>query len=48
MRIKNEKLMLLSKCAVCDSKKVKFVKGKEASGLLSKFGMNKPLNKIPF
>ena len=26
--------MLLSKCAVCDSKKSKFIKEKEASGLL--------------
>ena len=48
MRTKNEKIMLLSKCAVCDSKKLKFIKEQEVSGLLSKFGMNKPLNKIPF
>ena len=27
--------MLLSKCAVCDSKKLKFIKQEEASGLLS-------------
>ena len=27
--------MLLSKCAVCDSKKSEFIKEQEASGLLS-------------
>ena len=32
---KNRKIMLLSKCAVCDSKKSKFIKKQEASGLLS-------------
>ena len=29
----NGKIMLLSKCAVCNSKKSKFVKEQEASGL---------------
>ena len=28
--------MLLSKCAVCDGKKLKFIKEQEASGLSSK------------
>ena len=31
-RIKNGKIML-SKCAVCDSKKSKFIKEQEASGI---------------
>ena len=31
----NEKLMLLPKCAVCDSKKLRFIKNQEAGGLLS-------------
>ena len=34
VRTKNGRIMLLSKCAVCDSKKSKFIKQKEASGLL--------------
>ena len=34
-RSKNGRIMLLSKCAVCDSKKSKFIKEQEASGLLS-------------
>ena len=38
--------MLLSKCKVCDSKKSKFIKEREASGLLSSLGIN-TLNKIP-
>ena len=39
--------MLLLKCAVCDSKKSKFIKQQEASGLLSKLGIKTPLSKIP-
>ena len=39
--------MLLSKCEVCNSKKLKFAKEQEASGLLSSFGIKTPLNKIP-
>ena len=39
--------MLLSKCAVCDSKKLKFIKEQEASGLSSSLGIKTPLSKIP-
>ena len=39
--------MLLSKCAVCDSKKSKFIKQQEASGLLSSLGIKTPSIKIP-
>ena len=45
-RTKNGKIMLLSKCAVCDSKKSKFIKEQEASGLLSNLGIKTPLSKI--
>ena len=31
LRTKNGRIMLLSKCEVCDSKKSKFIKGQEAS-----------------
>ena len=34
IRTKNRRLMLLSKCAVCDSKKSKFIQEHEASKLL--------------
>ena len=43
----NGKTMILSKCAICDSKKSKFIKGKQAKGLLSNLGIRTPLNKIP-
>ena len=33
-KTKNGRIMLLSKCAVCDSKKSKFIKQQEASGLI--------------
>ena len=38
--------MLLSKRAVCDSKKLRFIKEQEASGLLSSLGIQKHLSKI--
>ena len=47
VRTKNGKIMLSSKYAVCDSKKSKFVKEQEASGLLSGLGIKAPLNKVP-
>ena len=46
VRTKNRRIMLLSKCAVCNSKKSKFIKEQEASGLLSSLGIKNPSNKI--
>ena len=46
-KTKNGRIMLLSKCAVCDNKKLKFIKQRKASGLLSSLGIKTPLNKIP-
>ena len=43
----NGKLMILSKCAICDSKKSKFIKEQQAKGLLNNLGIRTPLNKIP-
>ena len=43
----NGKLMILSKCATCGSKKSKFIKKQEAKGLLSSLGIKTPLSKIP-
>ena len=40
-------MMLLSKCEVCDSKKLKFIKEQEVSRLLSSLGIKAPLSKIP-
>ena len=39
--------MIFSTCAICGSKKSKFIKEQEAKGLLSNFGLRTPLNKIP-
>ena len=47
VRTKNGRIMLLSKCEVCNSKKTKFIKQQEASGLLSSLGIKTPLSKIP-
>ena len=47
VRTKNGRIMLLSKCAMCDSKKSKFIKEQEASGLLISLGIKTPLSKIP-
>ena len=38
--------MMISKCAVCNSRKCRFIKKQEAKGLLSKLGIKTPLNKI--
>ena len=43
----NGKAMILSKCAICGSKKSKFIKNQEAKGLLSNLGVRKPLSKVP-
>ena len=39
--------MVLSKCAICDSKKSRFIKNQEAKGLLSNLGVKTPLNEVP-
>ena len=43
----NGKTMILSTCTICGSKKSKFIKEKQAKGLLSNLGLRTPLNKIP-
>ena len=45
-RTKNGRIMLLSNFTVCDSKKSKFIKEQEASGLLNSLGIKTPLSKI--
>ena len=46
VKTKNGGVVLLSKCAVCDSKKSKFIEKQEASGLLSSLGIKTLLSKI--
>ena len=43
----NSTTMILSKCAICDSKKSKFIKNQQAKGLLGSLGIRTPLSKIP-
>ena len=45
-RTKSGRIILLPKCAVCDSKKSKFIKQQKVSGLLSILGIKTPLSKI--
>ena len=42
----NGKTMILSKCAICGSKKSRFIKNQEAKGLLSNLGVRTPLSKV--
>ena len=46
-RSKNGRMMLLSKYAVCDSKKSKPIKQQEAVGLLNSLGIKTTSSKIP-
>ena len=43
----NGKAMILSKCAICGSKKSRFIKNQEAKVLLSNLGARTPLSKLP-
>ena len=43
----NGKAMILSKCAICGSKKSRFIKNQEAKELLSNLGLKTPLSKVP-
>ena len=43
----NGKTMISSKCAICGSKKSRFIKNQEAKGLLSNLGVRTPLSKVP-
>ena len=39
----NGKVMILSKCASCGSKKPRFINNQEAKGLLSNLGLKTPV-----
>ena len=43
----NFKAMILPNCAICGSKKSRFVKNQKAKGLLSKLDIKTPLSKVP-
>ena len=42
----NGKMMILSTCAICGSRKSKFIKKQDAKGL-SKLGIKTPLSNVP-
>ena len=44
----NGKAIILSKCAICGSKKSKFIKEQEAKGLLSNLGLRAPLSEFQY
>ena len=46
-RTKNGRITFLRKFVVCDSKKWKFIKEQEASGLLTSLGIKTTLTKTP-
>ena len=43
----NGRTMVLSKYAMCGSKKSRFIKHQEEKGLLSNLGIKMPLSKVP-
>ena len=46
-KIKNGRIIMQSKYALCGIKKSRFMKEQDAKGLLSNLGIKTPLNKIP-
>ena len=47
VKTKNNRLMMLSKCAICNNIKSRYIKEQEAKGILSNLGIRTPLNRIP-
>ena len=47
VKTKNLRIMLLSSCSVFKSKKFRFIKEQEASGLFSSLEVETPLSRIP-
>ena len=47
VRNKHNKSMIQPNCAVCGSKKSRFIKEHQAMGLLSNLGIRAPLTQVP-
>ena len=47
VRTKNDRLAMMSKCAICGKNKFRFIKEQEARGILSNLGIKTPLSKVP-
>ena len=47
VRNRQNRSMIQSNCAICGSKKSRFVKEQQAMGILSNLGIKTPLSKVP-
>ena len=47
VRNRQNRLMIQSNCATCDSKKSRFIKEQQAMGILSNLGIKTPLSNVP-
>ena len=47
VRNKQNRSMIQSNCAICNSKKSRFIKEQQVMGILSNLGIKTPLSKFP-
>ena len=47
VRSRQNRSMIQSNCAICGSKKSRFIKEQQAMGILSNLGIKIPLSKVP-
>ena len=47
VRNRQNRLMIQSNCAICGSKKSRFIKEQKALGILSNLGIKTPLRQVP-
>ena len=47
VRNRQNRLMIQSNCAICGSKKSRFIKEQKALGILSNLGTKTPLSQVP-
>ena len=47
VRNRQNRLMIQSNCAICRSKKSRFIKEQQAMGILSNLDIKTPLSKVP-
>ena len=47
VRNRQNKSMIRSNCAICSSKKSRFIKEQKALGILSNLGIETPLSQVP-
>ena len=47
VRNRQNRSMIQSNCAICGSKKSRFIKGQQAMGILSNLSIKTPLSKVP-